>query len=386
MLQTSDAAEQAARLRGRAPRRSPTVRVLASFANHTRCGLACTAFAAGVDVDHLLKGTELAVDFGQSPFAFSRGKMFEALLARDAYEAVFKLLQEHLEFQPDDTRAVSLRAAASLSRAGMRERAVMTRGLLQRMVEGDALAPNLIDGAVFETELGGIVAHFEADTLAARSTGELYPGEVKSFPVVDGRADPDKLGAALDQAAVYALLAMRAVEAVGGDPGLISTKALLITPRNVGLTPMLSSKDVARRIERVEELLGRVPDVRDVAAALPQGLTFDAVAEAAGNPGSRLNTLDVLTDSVGITYTDACLADCGLARFCRHRLHAADSPAVCGSAMTRLLPGVETMSRVLELSHGAAPQREEQAVAQQLARARRFYEAARAGTLVAETA
>ncbi len=375
-MQSTDLSERADDLRGRAPRRSPTVRALATISRHTQCGVASAGFAAGVDFGLLLRGTDLVMDFGQSPFAFSRGKTFEAILARDDYEAVFTLLREQLGFAPSDTRAVNLRKGFRRNRVGMSDRAIATQALLSRMVRGDAMAPNLVDGAVFETEVGGVVAHFEADTLAARSGGELYPGEVKSFPVVDGRADPEKLGAALDQASVYALLAMRAVDAVGGDPHLISTKVLLITPRNVGLTPMLSTMQVSRRMERIEELFARVPDVREVGEMLPEGLTFDLVAEAAGNPDGRLEVLGSIAEALGVSYGDSCLADCGLARFCRSRLHAADDPAVCGRAMTRLLPCVATMARALELSHGASPVGREEAVALQLSRARKFYEGA----------
>ena len=83
---STDLSMQVDALRGCAPRQTPTVRVLAAFSRHTTCGLAAAGFAAGVDFDRLLAGTEVAMDYGQSPFAFARGKTFEALLARDEYE------------------------------------------------------------------------------------------------------------------------------------------------------------------------------------------------------------------------------------------------------------------------------------------------------------
>lgn len=380
MTRSIDVSERVDALRGSAPRQTPTVRVLAAFARHTTCGLAAAGFAAGVDFDRLLAGTDVAVDYGQSPFAFARGKQFEALLARDGYSAVFSLLREHLAFSPGDTRAVNLRKGFRHDRTGMSERALATQQLLSRMVRGDAMAPNLIDGAVFEAEVGGVTAHFEADALAARSAGELYPGEVKSFPVVDGRADPEKLGAALDQAAVYTMLARRAVDLVGGDPHVISTRALLITPRNVGLTPMLSQQDISRRMDRVEELFARVPRIDELDDVFPAGATFAQVCETAGSAEARLEALDALAEAVGRAYGDSCLADCGLARFCRGRLQAAGDPAVCGSGLVRNLPGVPTLARAVALSRGAPPAGREEPVARQLARARRYYEAALAET------
>ena len=44
--------------------------------------------------------------------------------------------------------------------------------------------------------------------------------------------------------------------------------------------------------------------------------------------------------------------------------------------MTRMLPGLATMERAVELSHGSAPAPGEEAVALQLERARKYYETA----------
>src|SRR5262245_57370664 len=79
-------------LRGSAPRRSSSVRVLAAFAQHGDCNLAALGFAAGVDFDRLLVGTRFQAFFGQSPFAIGRGLAFEELLRRDDYAAARRLL------------------------------------------------------------------------------------------------------------------------------------------------------------------------------------------------------------------------------------------------------------------------------------------------------
>ena len=41
--------------------------------------------------------------------------------------------------------------------------------------------------------IGGRTAYFEADSVAAFDGGRIHVGEIKSFPKVDGRVDPDKL-------------------------------------------------------------------------------------------------------------------------------------------------------------------------------------------------
>ena len=102
-------------------------------------------------------------------------------------------------FDVRDARIVNLRDAYPKNRAGLVLRAHETKNLIGQILQGDRDAPNLIDGAVLTARIGGAHAFFEADALAARFDGPIHAGEVKSFPVVDGRPEPDKLGAALDQ-------------------------------------------------------------------------------------------------------------------------------------------------------------------------------------------
>jgi hypothetical protein len=364
-------------VRGGAPQRSPSVRVLAGFSGHADCSLAALGFAAGVDLDRLLTGTPFQAPFGMSPFAFARGEQFERSLAEGGYGPVLALLREHMGFDVRDAKVVNLRNAYPQNRQGMRLRAHETRTLLREIGRRDPQAPNLIDGAVLETHIGGIPAHFEADSLAARFGGEVHTGEVKSFPVIDGHTDNDKLGSALDQAAIYTLLTARTVEAVGGDPGIVSPQALLITPRNVGLRPTLSVINVARRMERAEQLLARAPDIRDLAQDLPPGTSFGPVADQNADSERRVDALHQIADEVGTHYVSTCVTGCGLYRFCRARARACGSTSLVGEKGLRLLPGVATLDRAAELAGGAPASEVERPVAEQLALAARLYERAR---------
>jgi hypothetical protein len=212
-------------IRGTAPLRSPNVRVLAAFSGHSDCRLAALGFAAGVDFDRLLVGTPYAAPFGQSPFAFARGTAFERSLSRNNYAPLLSLLREKMGFGVADARIVNLRDAYPRDRNGLRLRAHDTRAALREIVRRAPSAANVIDGAVLEAEIGGVRAYFEADSLATRVGGLVHTGEVKSFPVVDGRAEPDKLGAALDQASVYTVLTRRTVAAVHGDPMIVCIRS-----------------------------------------------------------------------------------------------------------------------------------------------------------------
>lgn len=356
-----------------APVRRPTVRTLADYSGHADCNLASLMFATGVDSDRLLVGTAHQAPFGQSPFAFGRGLAFERSLAEGGYGPILALLRDRMGFAVGDARVANLRDGYPPSRRGMALRAHDTRARFAEMLRDDPAAPNLIDGAVFAAAVGGVRAHFEADAVAARARGPIHVGEVKSFPVVDGRADPEKLAAALDQAAIYVLLARQLVDDLGGPPALVSSEAMLITPNNVGLRPTLSTKAVDQRVARAERLLARVPTAADVADLVPAGASFGTIADQSADPERRVEQLHAMADAVGTTYVPECLSTCGLARFCRVRAFAAGSPQLSGPQAVRLLPGVRSLERAAELADGAPARPAEAPVAAQLARAARLY-------------
>jgi hypothetical protein len=372
----SDIRVKLEKIRARAPRRSPTVRVLAAYAGHTDCNLASVGFAAGVDFDQLLTGTEHEAPFGQSPFAFSRGTNFERIVQANNYAATLDLLQKEMGFTVADARTINLRHLHAKNRDGMRLRADDTRALIRQILNHNQNAPNLIDGAVLEATVGGVIAHYEADALAARFGGLIHAGEVKSFPVVDGRVDADKLGTALDQVSVYIFLTKCLIDQLGGDHHLVSPVAMIITPRNVALTPTLSTKDVTKRVSRTEKLLASVPDAVSIAEALPEGTDFGGVADQAADANRRIDALHELADRIGTAYNPSCLSTCGNASFCRARAVRSGSPSISGPKSVRLLPGVSTLNRAAELTEGAIPLPQETQVANHLAQAGRLYDEA----------
>jgi hypothetical protein len=364
-------------IRGNKLRRTPNVRVLAGYAQHVTCNLATLGFAAGVNFDRLLAQTRFQMPFGQSPFAIARGFAFENLLRANDYAAARELLGALPGFPASGARVANLREGYPKDGTAMPRRAAATLTLLGQVIRGDPTAPNLIDGAVLSTTIGGRTAYFEADALAAWAASVIRAAEVKSFPKVDERVDPDKLGAALDQVAIYILLTRYAVSRLGGDPErLVSDRALLVTPKNVGLTPTLSEQRVTRRIERNKKLLASIPDPVDVLASVPRGLSFGPVADTKTSERVRLDLLNDLANRVGTCYQPSCLATCGNAKFCRERAFRAGSLALAGTAAVRLLPEIASLDRAEELARGASPSPAEAPAAELLERAGRLYDEA----------
>jgi hypothetical protein len=380
----SETREALARLRGEAPLARPSVRRLAAFANVHSCRTAAVAFATGIDTNRALSGMKDAMPFGQSRFAIGRGAAFEALLRRGDHTALRRVLTEGLGIDFSEAVIDDLRRGFPRNRTGMAPRAEAT---LRRMAE-IVSAPDgqiVLDGAVLKAEVGGQPAYFEADEMAIGSEGRILVGENKSWPIVDGRpTDEDALGAALDQAATYILLGRRTLEQAGEDPSALSDEAVLITPRNTGLTPVLHKQSVKARIGRVERLLDAVPDVAELASSVPSTVTFDRVSDKQLSPEVRTDAFTEVAHMLGTVYRPgSCLASCGFARLCRKRAFAVGDPAIAGEAVAHALPGTGGLRRVAELARGAAPTDAERPAAEVVARAARLYDEATIAPVVA---
>lgn len=370
----TSALDRLAILAGDAPQRRPNVRSLAKFAANSTCQLATLGFAARVDFDEILAGTRFEAPFGQSPFAFRRGNQFEEGLRRDGHAPVLGLLKETLGYDTTGARVENVRKGFEKSRDRMRARADRTEVLIREILAGKRGAPNLLDGAVLTREVGGLPAYFEADAVAAHFDRPIHAGEIKSFPTVDGQADPDKVGAAVAQVAIYILLLRELVERNGGDPGMVSGDALLITAKNTGLQPTMAVKSVGREVDRARRILDDAPDVEELTRSLPTKLpSFGAVAK--GGEPQRVEAAHQLAKEVGTNYRPDCLSSCGFSRLCRDRAHTAGSPCRVGPQLLRLLPNIDSLDRVAELAAGAKPNDGERSVADQLARAARYRQA-----------
>lgn len=360
-------------LRGGAKQSSPNVRALARYAANSECGLASLGFAARVDFDWLLTGTRLEAPFGQSPFAFRRGNRFEDRLRQNGHAPLRGLLTNELGVSFASAKVADLRQGYPKSKDGMKQRAVETQRLISQIVKGSKAAPNLIDGAVMMRAIGGLPAYFEADAVAAYMNGPIHAGEVKSFPTVDGQADADKVGAAVAQVAIYVLLLRDLVARIGGNPDIVSQRALLITALNTGLQPAITSVAIGREMDRADRILKQAPSVVAIASALPAKLpTFGDVAAKKATEQGRIDAAECLADKVGTKFGPGCLSSCGLSKLCRERAHRTGDPARVGPQLVRLLPNVASVDRAAALARGATPQNGEAPVAAELVRAKRL--------------
>lgn len=354
-------------IRGKAPVKQPSVRVLAAAAAHNDCALSRLALASRTNLDKLCEGTHYAVDFGQDPQAFQRGNTFERLVKDEekGYATLIALLRETLQFAPTDVKIVDLREGVPPNENGLKLRAARTKQLLKQIAQKQKDAPNIINGAVLTCRLAGQTAYFEADGLAAASAGKLYVIEIKSFPFTDGKVDSDKFGTALDQLAWYAALTRLTLIDAQLSPDVLSSDGLMVLARGTSLQPVMLVKNISHRITRALEVLQAAPSVEEAIKA-GDGQQFP---DPAMHPDKRVQQLEAMMDAVGTTYKPECLQDCGMARLCRARSHGVGATRLCGSALVRQLPGIRTLPRAIELSTGVKPAPHEVQAAEMLRRA-----------------
>lgn len=362
--------EQLKIVRGPAIERTPNVRVLAAASAHGDCNFSRLALGTGVNVDKLCDQTYFAAEFGQDPQAFQRGNMFEKWVKEPNYGPLIQLLREQGGFPITDVRIRDLRSGAEPNKKGMHHRATETRQLLRKIVNQAKDAPNIIDGAVLTCRIAGQIAYFEADSLAAATGGQIKVIEVKSFPFTDGQCDPTNLGSAGDQASWYALLVRRTLIEEKLLPEAVSDSAFIILPQGVGLKPTLLIVNIAAKIRRAAELLASSPDA-EMMLKLAGKLQFPDPQEA---PDTRIAAIEHMLDEVGTAYRPECLRDCGMARLCRARAQQIGAPAMCGSSIMRVLPGIRTLGRAAELAGGAVASQPEHFAAEALRRADALYQ------------
>lgn len=128
-------------------------------------------------------------------------------------------------------------------------------------------------------EVAGSPAYLEPDAVVVDPAGRWTVIEIKSFPMIDASADAAKVGAAARQSAVYVLalerIAAHINSADSADSATVHDRILLVCPKDFSNLPTASAVDVRKQLAVTRRQLARLTRVEDIAAALPEGTTFD---------------------------------------------------------------------------------------------------------------
>ncbi|GGS83546.1 hypothetical protein GCM10010156_47690 [Planobispora rosea] len=333
------------RLRGPVPPRAHDARALAALAANPGCARRALMDAAGVDKDGTARHLGFPAPFGQSQFAITRGNVFEALVKENGCAELLRLLRELLGLPIDQV------GYQDVETVGSHLRASHTRTLIDR-------AARELDAAVFydhpmlSLQIAGHTAYLEPDVLAFQLGGRFHIVEIKSFSVIDGQAEPEKVAAAARQAAVY-VLALRALMAdLGHDPERVSHDVVLVCPENFANRPTASLVDVRRQLAVLKRQLVRMTRVDRLLEGLPPELTFSLEPDDEGVPTRSARELAEALGRVPARYAPDCLSTCDMCMFCRDEARACGSTDLLGRQVRDQLGGVSGAAEALGLAEG----------------------------------
>ncbi|KUO20137.1 hypothetical protein [Streptomyces dysideae] len=325
-------------------------RALAALAANPGCRRRAILDGAGVNKAALAGALGSPSVFGQSQFAFTRGNAFEAKVKADGGAELLRLVHERLD------RAAEPPAHArvpELTATGPEGRTARTALALREATEARG-AWTLLDHPMLALDVAGSPAFLEPDAVVVHPDGSWTVVEIKSFPMLDGSADPAKVGAAARQAAVY-VLALEEVAARLSPPPEVRHRVLLVCPKDFSNLPTASAVDVRKQRAVTSRQLVRLTRIEDIADTLPEGTCF--------SPELPVPDLAAAVESVPATYAPECLSACELAFHCRDRSREAGAVTSLGRSVRAELGGLTTVEEVLAAARGEAGDPEDPAVA-----------------------
>ncbi|MFI8889605.1 hypothetical protein [Streptomyces paradoxus] len=340
--------QRLAELRGPdVPAKALDARALAALAANPGCARRAILDGAGVNKTALASALGSPAAFGQSQFALTRGNAFEAKVKADGGAELLRLVHEKLDRSaepPDDARVPDLTATGPQGRTARTE-------LELREAAAHPGAWTLLDHPMLALDVAGSPAFLEPDAVVVHPDGGWTVVEIKSFPLLDGSADPAKVGAAARQAAVYVLALEEVAARLGAEPDgppapQVRHRVLLVCPRDFSNLPAASAVDIRKQRAVTARQLARLTRIEDIADALPEGTCF--------SPELPAEELTAAVESVPATYAPECLSACELAFHCRARSRGEGAVTTLGRPVRAELGGLTTVEEVLAAARGEA--------------------------------
>ncbi|MGQ4414235.1 hypothetical protein ACN6LA_002557 [Streptomyces sp. SAS_269] len=331
------------------PAKALDARALAALAANPGCRRRAILDGAGVDKAALADRLGAPSGFGQSQFALTRGNAFEAKVKADGGAELLRLVHSRLDPGAEPPAKASV---PDLSAHGPEGRTARTALALREAV--DAGGWTLLDHPMLALDVAGSLAFLEPDAVVVHPDGSWTVVEIKSFPMLDGSADPAKVGAAARQSAVY-VLALEDVAARLDPAPRVRHRVLLVCPRDFSNLPTASAVDVRKQRAVTARQLARLTRVEDIAGTLPEGTCFA--------PDRPAEELTAAVESVPAAYAPECLSACELAFHCRGRSRADGAVTSLGRPLRAELGGLSTVEDVLSAARGESGDPDDPAVA-----------------------
>ncbi len=339
-----------AELRGpEIPAKALDARALAALAANPGCERRAILDGAGVNKTALASALGAPSAFGQSQFALTRGNAFEARVKSDGGAELLRLVHEKLDRRAEPPSAAEV---PDLTAIGPEGRTARTELVLREATAAGAWT--LLDHPMLALDVAGSPAFLEPDAVVVHPDGGWTVVEIKSFPMLDGSADPAKVGAAARQAAVY-VLALEEVAARLDPPARVRHHVLLVCPKDFSNLATASAVDIRKQRAVTARQLARLTRLQDIADTLPEDICF--------SPELPREQLTAAVEAVSATYAPECLSACELAFHCRDRSRTTGAVTSLGRSVRAELGGLTTVEDVLAAAHGRAGDPADPAVA-----------------------
>jgi hypothetical protein len=370
------------------PAKALDARALAALAANPGCARRAILDGAGVNKAALASALGSPSAFGQSQFALTRGNAFEAKVKADGGAELLRLVHDKLDRSAEPPVAARV---PDLTATGPRGRTARTE-LELREATAHPGAWTLLDHPMLALDVAGSPAFLEPDAVVVHPDGSWTVVEIKSFPLLDGSADPAKVGAAARQAAVYVLALEELAARLGAEPEggaarlgaepeegaarlgaepeggaarlgaepegragadaatvpapRVRHRVLLVCPRDFSNQLAASAVDIRKQRAVTARQLARLTRIEDIADALPEGTCF--------SPELPAEALTAAVESVPATYAPECLSACELAFHCRTRSRQEGAVTSLGRPVRAELGGLTTVEEVLAAARGEA--------------------------------
>lgn len=345
-------------LRGSAPTTRHNARTIAALTANPGCARRALLDAAAVDKAAIAQALGHPPQFGQSQFAITRGNAFEAMIKANGCAELLALLRDKLDLTLPEVAYHDLATVGD--NAGNTVRYQRTRQLLADAIRSGT--GTLFDHPILRLDIAGVPAYLEPDVVALQIEGQFHVVEIKSFPVVDGRADPVQVASAARQSAVYVLALRELMTAIGESPSLVADTAILVCTKDFSNRPTAEKVDLRKQLAVISRQLSRLTAITALTDTLPPDATFE--------PGERLEST---LSAIPARYAPECMSTCDLAFSCRAEARAGGSVDVLGRGVCDDVGGIDQMDTVLGLADGTlAPGPEHADIAEKLRIAHRL--------------
>jgi hypothetical protein len=347
-------------VRGPVPPLPHNARTIAALTSNPACARRAVMDAAGIDKRAVAARVGFPPPYGQSPFAITRTRAFEAQVKANGCAELLRMLREVLDLSIPEVAYHDLEDAGGNESQDVRH--TLARQVLGAAANGTDEFGTLFDHPLLRLPVGGRQVFLEPDLIAFQFQGTFHVVEIKSFAVIDGQADGGKVAGAAVQSAVYVIALRRLLADLGHDPRRVSHEVVLVCPENFANHPVATKLDVRRQLTVLNRQLDRMTRIDELLEPLDDDLSFSLAPDRDGRPTRPAGEVRAALEHIAARYSPDCLAMCELAYFCRREAHG--TTHALGRSVSEELGSVEWIETALGLAGGllaASPEQVEAA-------------------------